>query len=250
MLMGHRQAWVWQDEWYGLTIEDIRQLEEETKAILSQTMGKQNDSNQHGNLSDRESDQEGGFANTESRGSVVHVPPLNFASDVKRGSINNEMNGSKLELISKYSLEESEGNTPCPPVEINIERHDLEREETPFVYQERDQDYPGVSNMRDSFPRQIRPFRDSKRGSVTSYESACASLPRRMSRADVMKGWQMTSIETSDSTSEDEFFDAQGKSYKIHKNLVSGLDVNQIEICATNALVRTFRFFESETRKG
>ncbi|XP_031549781.1 membrane-associated phosphatidylinositol transfer protein 2-like [Actinia tenebrosa] len=211
MLMGHRQAWVWQDEWYGLTMEDIRKLEEETKAILSQTMGKQIDSNQHGNLSDRESDQEGGFANTESRGSVVHVPPLNFANiEGKRGSIN-EINGSKLELISKYSLEESEGNIPCPPVEINIERHELEREDTPLVYQEREKDFPGVSNMRDSFPRQIRPisFRDGKRGSVTSYESASASLPRRMSKADVMKGWQMTSIETSDSTSEDEFFDAQ-----------------------------------------
>jgi hypothetical protein len=217
MLMGHRQAWVWQDEWYGLTIEDIRILEEETKAILSQTMGKQNDSIQLGNLSDRESDQEGGFANTESRGSVVHVPPLNFGNnEVKRGSIN-EINGSKLELISKYSLEESEGNTPCPPIEINVERHDLEREGTPLVYQERDQDYPSASTMRDSFPRPMRPmsFRDSKRGSVTSYESASASLPpcvsRRISRADVMKGWQMTSIETSDSTSEDEFFDAQGE---------------------------------------
>ncbi|KAK3742785.1 hypothetical protein QZH41_013894 [Actinostola sp. cb2023] len=211
MFMGHRQAWVWQDEWYGLTIEDIRKLEEETKAILSQTMGKQFDSIQLGNLSDRESDQEGGFANTESRGSVVHVPSLNEA---KRGSIN-EINGSKLELISKYSLEDSEGITPIPPVEIKVERHDLEREGTPLVYQERDQDYPSASNMRDSFPRSMRPlsFRDSNRGSITSYESASASLPpclsKRMSHADVMKGWQMSSIETSESTSEDEFFDAQ-----------------------------------------
>lgn len=214
MLMGHRQAWVWQDEWFGLTIEDIRQLEEETRAILNQTMGKQVDSLQLGNLSDRESDQEGGFANTESRGSVVHVPTVNL----KRGSIQ-EVNGSKLELISKYSLEDSEESTPIPPVEIKVERHDLEREGTPMVFQERDQEYPTASNIRDSFPRSMRPmsFRDSKRGSVTSYESASASLPpsvsRRMSCADVMKGWQMSSIETSESTSEDEFFDAQGIDY-------------------------------------
>lgn len=203
--MGHRQAWVWQDEWFGLTMEDIRQLEEETRAILNQTMGKQFDSLQLGNLSDRESDQEVGFASTESRGSVVHVPSL------KRESIHE--NGSKLELISKYSLEDSEESSPIPPIEIKIERHEFEREGMSFVSQERDQEYP--SNMRDSFPRSIRSFRDSKRGSVTSYESASASLPpcmsRRMSCTDVMKGWQMTSIETSDSTSEDEFFDAQGK---------------------------------------
>uniref|UniRef100_A0A3B5MVM4 Phosphatidylinositol transfer protein N-terminal domain-containing protein n=1 Tax=Xiphophorus couchianus TaxID=32473 RepID=A0A3B5MVM4_9TELE len=34
----HRQAWCWQDEWYGLTIEDIRQLELETQLALAKKM--------------------------------------------------------------------------------------------------------------------------------------------------------------------------------------------------------------------
>ncbi|XP_032899793.1 membrane-associated phosphatidylinositol transfer protein 2 isoform X1 [Amblyraja radiata] len=38
MLRAHRQAWCWQDEWYGLTIEDIRQLEHETQLMLAQKM--------------------------------------------------------------------------------------------------------------------------------------------------------------------------------------------------------------------
>ncbi|NXU56617.1 PITM1 protein, partial [Turnix velox] len=38
MLRAHRQAWCWQDEWTDLTMEDIRQLEEETAKMLAQKM--------------------------------------------------------------------------------------------------------------------------------------------------------------------------------------------------------------------
>ncbi|XP_052317479.1 membrane-associated phosphatidylinositol transfer protein 2-like isoform X5 [Oncorhynchus keta] len=38
MVRAHRQAWCWQDQWYGLTIEDIRQLELETQLALAQKM--------------------------------------------------------------------------------------------------------------------------------------------------------------------------------------------------------------------
>ena len=40
MLRAHRQAWAWQDEWVGLTIDDIRRLERETKLILQRKLGK------------------------------------------------------------------------------------------------------------------------------------------------------------------------------------------------------------------
>ena len=38
MLRAHRQAWAWQDEYYGLTIEDIRRLERETQLALEEKM--------------------------------------------------------------------------------------------------------------------------------------------------------------------------------------------------------------------
>lgn len=38
MVRAHRQAWCWQDEWYGLTIEDIRELELETQLALARKM--------------------------------------------------------------------------------------------------------------------------------------------------------------------------------------------------------------------
>lgn len=39
MLRAHRQAWCWQDEYYGLTMEDIRRLELETQLALKEKMG-------------------------------------------------------------------------------------------------------------------------------------------------------------------------------------------------------------------
>lgn len=41
MLRAHRQAWAWQDEWVGLTMDDIRQLEKETQIILQQKLGRE-----------------------------------------------------------------------------------------------------------------------------------------------------------------------------------------------------------------
>ncbi|VDM18600.1 unnamed protein product [Hydatigera taeniaeformis] len=39
MVSAHRQAWTWQDEWYGLTMTQIRQLEAETAKALALKMG-------------------------------------------------------------------------------------------------------------------------------------------------------------------------------------------------------------------
>ncbi|XP_058512913.1 membrane-associated phosphatidylinositol transfer protein 2 isoform X2 [Ochotona princeps] len=38
MLRAHRQAWCWQDEWFGLSMENIRELEKEAQLMLSRKM--------------------------------------------------------------------------------------------------------------------------------------------------------------------------------------------------------------------
>ncbi|XP_065202321.1 protein retinal degeneration B isoform X2 [Planococcus citri] len=38
MLKAHRRAWLWQDEWYGLTMDDIREIERQTQEILRNKM--------------------------------------------------------------------------------------------------------------------------------------------------------------------------------------------------------------------
>ncbi|OQR75841.1 membrane-associated phosphatidylinositol transfer protein 2-like [Tropilaelaps mercedesae] len=42
MLRAHRQAWAWQDEWLGLTMEDVRRIEAETQAELAKKMAAAN----------------------------------------------------------------------------------------------------------------------------------------------------------------------------------------------------------------
>lgn len=39
MFRAHRQAWAWQDEWHGMTMEDIRELERQTQLALQKKMG-------------------------------------------------------------------------------------------------------------------------------------------------------------------------------------------------------------------
>lgn len=39
MVRAHRQAWAWQDEWHGLTIDDIREIERQTQLALAKKMG-------------------------------------------------------------------------------------------------------------------------------------------------------------------------------------------------------------------
>lgn len=38
MQTAHCQAWVWQDEWFGLTMDDIREIERQTQLALKQKM--------------------------------------------------------------------------------------------------------------------------------------------------------------------------------------------------------------------
>ncbi|XP_037054631.1 membrane-associated phosphatidylinositol transfer protein 2 isoform X6 [Peromyscus leucopus] len=38
MVRAHQQAWCWQDEWYGLSMENIRELEREVQLMLSRKM--------------------------------------------------------------------------------------------------------------------------------------------------------------------------------------------------------------------
>ncbi|XP_020294135.1 protein retinal degeneration B isoform X3 [Pseudomyrmex gracilis] len=54
MVRAHRQAWAWQDEWTGLTMEDIREIERQTQLALQQKMGlaeSEDDGNQNENVS-------------------------------------------------------------------------------------------------------------------------------------------------------------------------------------------------------
>ena len=48
MLRAHRQAWAWQDEWHGLTMDDIREIERKTQEALKEKMGNEEQSEESG----------------------------------------------------------------------------------------------------------------------------------------------------------------------------------------------------------
>lgn len=48
MLRAHRQAWCWQDEYYGLELSDIRRLERETQLALAEKMKIASDDEEEG----------------------------------------------------------------------------------------------------------------------------------------------------------------------------------------------------------
>lgn len=43
LVRAHRQAWAWQDEWHGLTMQEIREMEKETQECLAKKMRKERD---------------------------------------------------------------------------------------------------------------------------------------------------------------------------------------------------------------
>jgi len=88
-MVGHRQAWSWQDEWYGLTIEDIRELEKETQLELSKRMDLMESGNSGPNTNNNQLHEEAQDAapSMETRG-----PRADDNSDGVTSSVANSLN--------------------------------------------------------------------------------------------------------------------------------------------------------------
>lgn len=50
MVRAHRQAWTWQDEWFNLTMDDIRELERQTQEALAKKMASATTTTSEGGL--------------------------------------------------------------------------------------------------------------------------------------------------------------------------------------------------------
>ncbi|CAL2037074.1 unnamed protein product [Caenorhabditis brenneri] len=59
MMRAHRQAWAWQDEWTGLTMNDIRKLEAEAALHLSKVMAVKEDEDGKNEENDTDEDDDG-----------------------------------------------------------------------------------------------------------------------------------------------------------------------------------------------
>lgn len=71
MLRAHRQAWAWQDEWVGFSMEDIREYERQTQVMLAKKMaGEENGDD------DEEEEDDRSLASDVSDIPMIKEPPL------------------------------------------------------------------------------------------------------------------------------------------------------------------------------
>ncbi|XP_072443748.1 membrane-associated phosphatidylinositol transfer protein 2 isoform X2 [Chiloscyllium punctatum] len=114
MLRAHRQAWCWQDEWYGLTMEDIRRLERETQLMLAQKMA---EFMTQFNLNDSEAEQTGPIQSSNERdldinNSIIKPAPENATVKEYSGSLTEKSLTKQWSTSSKSSRSSKRGASP------------------------------------------------------------------------------------------------------------------------------------------
>ncbi|XP_060699339.1 membrane-associated phosphatidylinositol transfer protein 2 isoform X2 [Hemiscyllium ocellatum] len=114
MLRAHRQAWCWQDEWYGLTMEDIRRLEHETQLMLAQKMA---EFMTQFNLNDSEAEQTGPNQSCSERdldinNSIIKPAPENATVKEYSGSLTEKSLTKQWSTSSKSSRSSKRGASP------------------------------------------------------------------------------------------------------------------------------------------
>lgn len=80
MVRAHRQAWAWQDEWNGLTMEDIREIERQTQLALQAKMGQGESSEELGAGEDTAEDKGNASSTPQDSEQVAKTIAANFGS--------------------------------------------------------------------------------------------------------------------------------------------------------------------------
>lgn len=250
MVRAHRQAWAWQDEWYGLTMDDIREIEKQTMLALQKKMG--GDDGSYG-------EEEGKIVNlyvtkfclhTNSSDYVIINDCFSFLPFCTRNCFKNSL----ILFISHWNrkfclsddvltveiLEHSESASRQSNQFNSIEK--TEENSTPQVMHKR-QPIPmvnetaasvDVSSDEEEIVKEKQQVVGPKKNSVTLLNSAKihrgskGALPSPLGSASSFDlqvcNWRMEKLEVdSKSGSEEEFYDCLGKSqlsllYKLYSH--------------------------------
>ncbi|CAL8076921.1 unnamed protein product [Calicophoron daubneyi] len=115
MVRAHRQVWTWQDEWYGLTIEDIRKLEQETARALAKKMAE-----------DDANEAEIQIDNSSSETSSVNQQIADIQRDIQRSAQMSKPNGPiPISSIPTAATATRTGGIPDGLVPYDSEENDL-----------------------------------------------------------------------------------------------------------------------------
>ncbi|XP_034182349.2 retinal degeneration B isoform X1 [Osmia lignaria lignaria] len=177
MVRAHRQAWAWQDEWNGLTMEDIREIERQTQLALQRRMA-----NAEGEESANEN-QEKNTSNTPQESDVAMTLAATLGSIEKNEDPQSPPSVRKSSDIPMSNTTVSSEGEPSP-------------EDSPTE----------VPELRNASAEDKGDSKKAWKKNKGVMNSPCSNKSFDMQIAN----WRMESIvRESESGSEDEFFDCQ-----------------------------------------
>ncbi|XP_036382374.1 membrane-associated phosphatidylinositol transfer protein 2-like isoform X4 [Megalops cyprinoides] len=152
MVRAHRQAWCWQDEWYGLTMDDIRQLELETQLMLAQKMAQfsctEEGAEANGGASAPDKDQEA----KEAIGSIeAEGPPVGVTDTLQtRGALTKQWSTS-----SRSSRSSKRGGSPSRHSISEWRMQSIARDSEDSSDEEFFDAHEDLSDSEEVFPKEI-----------------------------------------------------------------------------------------------
>ncbi|XP_050734056.1 protein retinal degeneration B-like isoform X7 [Eriocheir sinensis] len=203
MLRAHRQAWAWMDEWWGLTIEDIRNIEKETQSLLAKKYG-QGETEEDSAKSPENAEGESGIPHSPSSMSSDRTPNLEQLSKCNSFRTSNDL-GDQSQVICEGDLVANNS--------VNSNNNNNNNNES-------EDNLSGLGSSPKLKRRELNVSLDSvliddsrKRGSWSRSGS------RNTLNSQNQASWRMESIRRDSDTSgsDDEFFDCQGSAIPIIK---------------------------------
>ncbi len=204
MLRAHRQAWAWQDEWVGLTIEDIRVLERETQLILQKKLGR---TSQEEREEEEEEVIDGGKKAIEGGGVVQSSP----------GGSDHDLN-TPVPTTPSSAIATPTSATPSSSTPSSHRKESLRKSMTgQSLFERRSSNRWRKGSIHSSCSRKTS--NTSSLGSETlprinNITDPSAHRSNESDEESLRPEWALDQIELEDSDSDLEFFDAQGRYIK------------------------------------
>ncbi|XP_053698054.1 protein retinal degeneration B [Sabethes cyaneus] len=227
MVRAHRQAWAWQDEWYGLTMDDIREIERQTQLALQKKMGNEDDEDEEDrSVSDNNSRQSNQFNSIEKtdENSTPQVmkkptiappsPPLQQQQQQQHRQQTILQPPPKGKRSSRQPISDEDEEEEEAEEEAEREDDEASNRRGRSLQQQQQQQQQATSNHLSSGIK-LQHFAGSKGqlhsplGSTHSFDLQTANNHKAFPKS--VANWRMEKLEVdSKSGSEEEFFDCLG----------------------------------------
>ncbi|XP_055615863.1 protein retinal degeneration B isoform X2 [Toxorhynchites rutilus septentrionalis] len=194
MVRAHRQAWAWQDEWHGLTMDDIREIERQTQLALQKKMGNEDEEDDERSTSENNSRQSNQF------------------NSIEKTEENSTPQVMKKPTISPPSPEQFSQQPPKVRKHPVVDSSEEDEEEEDGDNKESHEPEASHQNLRNNYLTSVAKL--GSKGQLHSPLGSAHSFDLQVAN------WRMEKLEMdSKSGSEEEFFDCLGELNEQHPSL-------------------------------